>query len=154
MIACCVVQDMASDFIAGKSDLSADDFKENFLELRQTYWMRKVKQEKIEELLKNQRPTPAPRAVRTQPHPVDPAHSVPTHLHPPYPMDARRPSDPVPGSSVPPPYSTHAAVSMPRPPPPGHPFSSIQPSYPGSYPSRQPMRPPGQSSYASYSHRY
>ena len=150
---------MASDFISGKSDLSADDFKDKFLELRQTYWQRKVKSEKLDELIKNQRPTPAPRGPRTiaHPHPVpqNPAQSLPAHVQhqTPYPMEPRRPSEPLPTTSMPPPYAAQPNLSMPRPPPPGHPFSSIPPSYPG-YPVRPPQRPPVHSSYAPYPHRY
>lgn len=155
---------MASDFIAGKSEFSADEFKDRFFELRQTYWMRKVKTDKFEELLKNQRPTPAPRVPRTQPpqpnvQDQNPAQSLPAHMqhHAPYPAESRRTSEPI--SSMPPPYSVGSSMPMPRLPPPGHPFSSIPPSYghqPGpsaGYPARPPPRP-GHGPYASYGHRY
>ena len=157
---------MASDFVSGKLDLSVDDFKDQFLELRQAYWTRKVKSEKLDELLKNLRPTPAPRGVRTpatatqlQPLPHQhPAHSLPPHLQTqtPYPMEQRRPSEPTPMSSMPPPYAAQANVSMPRPPPPGHPFSSIPPGYRPGYPMTRPPppRPSVPNSYAPYAHRY
>ena len=145
------LKDMASDFTAGKTDLSADDFKDKFLELRQTYWTRKVKKEKFEEFLKNQRPTAAPRVPRTQPQPVvqpqNPAHSLPAHMHTqtPYPMELRRPSEPLPStSSIPPPYASQANVSMP----PGYHHQT-----PG-YPVRPPMRPPMQHNQYAYGHRY
>ena len=163
---------MASDFVAGKSDLSMDDFKDKFLEMRGTYWMRKVKSEKLDELLKNQRPTPAPRTLRTQPQPqvsTSPAQSLPPHMagQAPYHVEPRRPSEPMPTASMPPraaPYAVQPNVSMPHPPPPGHPFSSI-PSYPQQaaagypqtgypqtgYPARPPMRP-APPPYASYGH--
>lgn len=158
---------MASDFVSGKSELAVDDFKDQFLKLRQSYWTRKVKSEKLDELLKNQRPTPAPRGPRTpvsmapQPHqvpPQNPAHLLPAHLQTqaPYPVEPRRPSEPSPMSSMPPPYAAQANVSMPRPPPPGHPFSSVPPSYRpvAGYPVRPPPRPPMHNSYTPYTHRY
>ena len=158
---------MASDFVSGKSDLSSDDFKDQFLELRQAYWMRKIKNEKLDELLKNQRPTPAPRGPRTpitaaQPHPLPPQHpaqSLPPHLQSQalYPVESRRPSEPSPMSSIPPPYAAQSNVSMPRPPPPGHPFSSMPPGYqPAGYPITRPppLRPSVHNSYAPYAHRY
>lgn len=156
-------QNMASDFIAGKSDLSVDDFKDQFLELRQAYWMRKVKSDKLDELLKNQRPTPAPRGARTpvtptQPQPLppqNPAQSLPAHLQPsqaPYPVEPRRGSQPTP----PPPYARRGPVSMPRLPPPGHPFSSMPPGYQPGYPMTRPPppRPSAHNSYTPYPHRY
>lgn len=149
---------MAADFVAGKSDLPVDSFKDKFLELRQKYWMRKVKAEKLEELLKNQRPTPHPRVPRTQPQPQvqmqNPAQSLPSHMQhqpAPYPVDSRRPSEPVPTMSIPAPYAARTNVPLAQPPPPGHPFSSVPPSYPG-YPPRPPQRPPVHS--YQYGHRY
>lgn len=161
------IQNMASDFMSGKSDLSVEEFKDQFLELRRTYWMRRVKCEKLDELIKNQRPTPAPRAPRTPvaaqpqlavPSQQHPSHSLPAHFQQqaaPYPIEPRRPSEPTPLSSMqPPPYSAQPNVSMPCVPPPGHPFSSIPPSYHQGYPSRPPLRPPVLSSYTPYQHRY
>ena len=154
------VQDMAADFVAGKSDLSADDFKENFLSLRQTYWTRKVKSEKLEELLKNKRPQALPRVPRTQlqppVQPQNPAQSLPAHMQhqpAPYPVELRRPSEPTPTMSMPAPYAVQPNVSMPHPPSPGHPFSSVPAGYPG-YPMRPPQQPPARTQYAPYAHRY
>lgn len=148
---------MAADFIAGKSDLSADDFKENFLSLRQIYWTRKVKAEKLAELLKNKRPQAHPRVPRNQMQPYvqpqNPAQSLPAHVQhqsAPYPVELRCPSEPTPTLSMPAPYAVPPNVSMPRPPPPGHVFSSVPTSYPG-YPMRS-SQPP--TPYAPYTHKH
>ena len=67
------------DFVAGKATF--DEFKEKFLELRTTYWLRKVKTDKLTELNKRR-----PSATRSGSGPQGPA---------PYPLAPRMP---VPGS--------------------------------------------------------
>lgn len=144
------------DYVAGKTELTLEAFQEEFLKLRTEYWLRKVKAEKMDELLKNRIPMPAPRSPRIHhvPPPSDPARSLPTSA--PYPADARRMPDP---SASLPPYSstspTGRGMPLPRLPPPGHPFT---PNYAspyhqgpvGSYPNRPPPAP----GYPYNQHRY
>ena len=134
--------------------MSLEDWAEEFKKQRVLYWLRKVKTEKMEELLKKKQPKPAPRSPRANKptesiHPpylaplsTSPAQSLPVsaNLHPPYPAP-RRISEP--GQSLP-------QYQMPQPMPPSsmHPFPAAaftsyhpQPSNP-PYPGRpQPPRP-------------
>ena len=142
--------------------MSCDTFLADFQEQRTLYWLRKVKAEKMEELLKKNRPVPSPRSPRTPRQPVIPpyiapmpgthhAQSLPTSsLQTPYPPgppvmsnpsrsippDSRRMSNPA--QSMPPYHPRLPQMPMPQPPgpPQGHPFPAA--AFSGYHP-----HPPG-----------
>lgn len=116
---------MADGFVAGLSELRCDAFVADFQEKRMLYWLRKVKAEKMEELVKNIRPVAAPRSSQNPREHITPpyvaplsgaAQSLPTTVNQtPYPpgpnpvhsiADPRRMSTPV--YSIPPGHSAHA----------------------------------------------
>ena len=154
---------MADKYVAGLSEMSMDSFVTDFQEKRTLYWLRKVKAEKMEELLKNMRPVAAPRSPRTsrQPNPPyvaampggprpNPAQSLPPPHHMPYPPDPRRPSNP--GVSMPPYHQGGPQMPMPQ----GHPFPAAAfSSYyrpPAAQPPYQPRggTPPRPAPYGRY----
>ena len=153
-------QELADTFIAGTSDLNMEKFAVEVHEQRVLYWLRKVKAEKMEGLLKSRRPTPvtrSPQPSRAQvnppylspmpnSHPPPPTHSLPPTSHAvSYPHDPRRPSDP--GQSMPPYYQAAPRMPMPSMAPTRHPFPAAAFSY-----YRPPQQPyPGPNKPAPYS---
>ena len=163
---------MADNYVSGSSEMSLDSFVSDFQEQRSLYWLRKIKAEKMDQLLKNMRPVPAPRSSKQnavsppyispmptprhpqslpsssahQPYPVGPLHSIPPS-HP----DPRRTSNPA--HSMPP--YPQRSPQMPVPPAQGHPFPAAAfSSYPSGgvtqgYPPPQ-QRPPHPHPYGSY----
>lgn len=141
--------------------MPVDQWLESVIRQRQLYWLRKVKAEKMEELVKQKQPRPMPRSPRVPragpetsmppylaPLPQqNPTHSLPAHMQPqpPYPTDTRGALNPSPAASLPP-YQP-PQMSMPQPSmPPGHPFphaafTPYQPRSPGQYPRQPPPRP-------------
>lgn len=121
--------------------MSVSEFSEEFLKLRTQYWLRKVKAEKMEDLLKNRQPKAAPRQPRVGGPPApyrapfqssNPMHSLPVVGPPHYPPDSRRVSDPPAPAPYPP-----GPSSMPQPHPTGHPFpaAAFTPYNPHHHPS-------------------
>ena len=115
---------MASDFVSGKLSLSLEEFQEQFVKQRTLYWLRKVKAEKMKELLMNYRPTAAPRhnlpaaTSSTAPYPTpSPLHSLPVHQqHPPHSSSSSSPGyPPDPSSSLPPYPAGQSAMPAPGP---------------------------------------
>ena len=140
------------NFIAGKSELPLQEFHAEFIKQRSQYLLRKVKAEKLDELLKNRIPVPAPR-TRTHKNPSNPVQSLPT----PYPPDSRRMPDPA--ASLQPysasPRGSSGGMPVPHFPPPGHPFTPGYAAYSpqnmaGSYQNRPPPIP----GYSYNQHRY
>ena len=111
---------MASEFIGGKSTLSLEDFQEDFIKQRTLYWLRRVKSEKMKELLQNSRPIPAPRKAHTSASAL-PAANVATTNPPPVqslpPQHAHPSSSPgypsEPTASLPP-YPSRPVMPMPQ----------------------------------------
>ena len=147
---CSLLQELADKYLSGKP---VDDFVEEFMRLRSQYWLRKVKAEKMDELIRSQHPSPRSRPKRppnpvirppyVSPMPVPhPAHSLP-------PSQARSPGR-SPAQSLPP----YAHQPMPQPPV-NHPFPAAaftpyqpprppqQPAHPGYYPHAPPPKPGG-----------
>ncbi len=91
------IQDFAADFIGGKSSLSLEEFSEEFVKQRTLFWLRKVKAEKMKELLANYRPTPMPRSsgpgssTSYTPSPTAGHFPDPTSSVPPYPLATNMP---------------------------------------------------------------
>ena len=154
---------MADRYVAGLSEMSCDRFVAGFHEQRTLYWLRKVKAEKMEELLKNMRPVAAPRSPRPSQPPTNPpyvapmpgvpqaSHSLPTAsipAHYPHPTHSVPPRHRVsnPAQSMPPYHPSMPQMPMPQPQGPhqGHPFpaaafTGYQP--PSGYPPRPPAQP-------------
>lgn len=136
-----------ADFVGGKTSLGLEDFSESFIKQRTLYWLRRVKAEKMRELMASYRPTPLPRTAvptttihnstsHTSPlHSLPPQHMLPpSHLSdptvslPPYPARGGMPQPQIPSSgSFPvvayPPHKQHvprpaARQGHPGPPPP------------------------------------
>jgi len=149
--------------------MSVDNFTKEFLDQRTQYWLRKVKAEKMVELLRNKQPKPIPRSPRNaRAPPVKPApylsplaHSTPAQSLPasgtaPYPPGNRRVSDPAPT-----PYPPGPSI-MPQPAPPtGHPFPAAaftpyqpQPHHSAHYPNHPPPHPPYSGRSPQYSYRW
>jgi len=144
------LQDFAADFIGGKSTLNLEEFSEEFVKKRMLFWLRKVKAEKMRELLANYRPTPMPRASMpsTSSMPMSPGNSFPspTGSYPP-----QRFSDPA--ASLPP-YPQNSSSGMPNPQSsmgPRGPFTAA--SY-SSVPASMPTRPPPYGGNRINQHRY
>jgi hypothetical protein len=167
-------EEMADRYVAGLSEMNCDAFVADFQEQRTLYWLRKVKAEKMEELLKNMRPTAAPRSPRPAISPATPPYiapmpgipqpsrsfptaSIPTpYPHPGHSVPPRhRGSNPA--QSMPPYHPRMPQMSMPQPqpqgPPQGHPFPAAAftgyqpPGVPTGYPPRPPPHPAPYSSY-------
>lgn len=122
-----LLQDLASDFVGGKSSLSLEQFQDEYLKQRTLYWLRKVKVEKMKELLQNYRPTAAPRTVHSTtastsqpPAPqgasnfTSPLHSLPAQQQHPPPQGSSPGYPPNPSSSLPP-YPQHSHMPNPNP---------------------------------------
>lgn len=137
-------QELGDSYLSGKSEMSVSEFSEEFLKLRTQYWLRKVKAEKMEDLLKNRQPKAAPRQpkvggppprppapYRAPFQPSNPMQSLPVVGPPHYPPESRRVSDPAPAPYPPGPSS------MPQPHPTGHPFpaAAFTPYNPQHHPS-------------------
>ena len=106
------LQEMADRYVSGLTDMNSDAFVSEFQGQRTLYWLRKVKAEKMEQLLKNIRPVAAPRSPRPSHPSANPpylapmqgnalhtstsSHSLPasSYHQPPY------PPNPHPGNSV------------------------------------------------------
>lgn len=125
-------EDLASDFVGGKLSLSLEEFQEKFFKDRTLYWLRRVKSEKMKELLAGYRPTPSPRTLRSTPSSGKspaPMQSLPPQPTPGYPTSQSTASLP--------PYPSNN-VSMPTPNPGPFPAAAyargppIRPSYSGS----------------------
>ena len=104
---------MAADFVGGKSPLSVEEFTESFIKQRTLYWLRKVKSEKMKELI---RPVPVPRTVHkhtpTTTSPIPTSYSTPLQSLPP--QHSQPPSRrPEPSSSLPP-YPPQPRMPMPQ----------------------------------------
>ncbi|CAI8027198.1 Vacuolar protein sorting-associated protein 37A [Geodia barretti] len=160
-------EELADSYVSGSSDISADDFVAQYQEKRTLYWLRKVQAEKMEELLKNMRPVPAPRrssnnrpsipAPYVSPMPR-PSTSLPvsTPHHPPY-LHGPAPPPGVysqmqnPAQSIQP-YHQAQRMPIPQPgvPPHGHPFNPAAPFARYPVPLQRPVTPYG--SY--YANRY
>lgn len=161
---------MADRYVSGSSDMNYDAFVSEFQAQRMLYWLRKVKAEKMEQLLKNMRPVAAPRSPRpghpsvnppylapmtgNSIHPNTSSHSLPVSTHqPPYPPHNPHPSHsmhPMPAQHDPrrmsnpaqsmPPYPQHVS-QMPAPQ--GHPFPAAAfTGYPGVTPGYPPPQQP------------
>ena len=155
----CSPQQLADSYISGSSQISADEFVTQFQEKRMLYWLRKVRAEKMEELLKNIRPVPTPRSPRPSsakpaiPPPYIapmPAHSLPVsaaHHHPPYPHGPMQPHMTRPNQSMAP--YPHQVPQMPMPG--GHPFPHAAfAGYSGQVPPRYPTPQQHPHPYSSY----
>lgn len=147
-------ENMAADFIGGKSSLNLAEFEEKFMQDRTLYWLRKVKVEKMKELLLNYRPTPSPRTARSLPTSTPPA--IASVSSPPYPGSSpmqslpaqhQSPGYPVglPTASLPPYPPTNA---MPAPQKVTHPFAYTP------YPNAAPARPPPYAGPRFNQHRF
>ena len=137
---------MASDFVAGKSSLSLEEFQEEFVAQRKLFWLRKVKTEKMKELLLNYRPTPSPRNIHksssenqmtssnAQPPPYpSPLQSLPVqHAH-----SSTGYPDSSPSSL--PPYPPRSSMPVPSRPTANQPFPAAAYT---PYNSVPPQRPP------------
>lgn len=155
------MQELADSYVSGTSDISSDDFVTQYQEKRTLYWLRKVRAEKMEELLKNIQPVAAPRSPRPRasvpaPYVAPMSHSLPvsTHHHPSYPQGPAPPGYshvPNPAQSIHP-YHHQAPTRMPMPqpgvPPQGHPFNPAA-SY-ARYPGQMPYPPRPVPPYGSY----
>lgn len=144
------------DFINGKSSMSLEEFEEEFVKQRTLFWLRKVKSEKMKELLLNYKPTPAPRTIHnctsdssmtsnTPPYPNSSSPSL--HSLPP---QSRAQSLPDPAASLPP-YPNQPG-SMPSPDRSSLPFPAAAYT---SYPKPVPVRPPAYSGPSRFAqHRF
>lgn len=128
---------------------------EKFLKERTLYWLRKVKLEKMKELLQNYRPVPAPRTSHSTPtstssaappYPADnpgPMHSLPPqHQSPGYPVA------PNPAVSLPP-YQQHRPMPAPARNPHPFPAAAFTP-----YTNATPPRPAPYTGNMFNQHRY
>ena len=148
--------------------MSVDEFSDEFLKLRTQYWLRKVKAEKMEDLLKNRQPKAAPRPQKVGGPPPRPPAPYRAPYQPPNPMYSlpvagpshyspdRRVSDPAP---APAPYPSGPSP-MPQSHPTGHPFPAAaftpyNPQHHPSphYPNYRPPHPPYSSRPPPYGYR-
>ena len=111
------MQDLASTILAGGSELRPDEFISQFRSKRTTYWLRKIKVEKMDRLIKER-----------------PAHPSPSASIPPYPTVGLS------GPVMPHPFPTSSSAQGARAvPPKPAPYSVTHSVPPASYPS--PVRP-------------
>lgn len=120
------MQDLAADFVGGKSSLALEEFQEKFIELRTLYWLRKVKTEKMKELVANIRPTPAPRTFHNTTGFLPPLQSLPAQSNP-SPGYSQEPA-----SSLPP-YPSQSTMPVPNNPFPAAAYTKPGPPKPAPY---------------------
>lgn len=113
---------MADRYVAGSSDLDCDVFVADYQKKRTLYWLRKVKAEKMEELVKNMRPVAAPRSPRHSREHITPPYvaPMPGHSLPPTVHQTPYPPGPNPAHSIPPGPRKMSAPVYSTPPAPGH----------------------------------
>lgn len=148
-----------ADFVGGKSSLNLEEFSEEFVKQRTLYWLRKVKAEKMKELIANYRPTPLPRttapatSVPNSTSYTSPLHSLPPHHDsghlpdptvslPPYPNQVRMPQPQVPSGG---PFPSAAYTPYPSKQPPPRPAARQMPPGPP---------PPYGGQFRANQHRY
>lgn len=155
----CYIQEMADQYVSGSSDMNCDAFVSEFQKQRMLYWLRKVKAEKMDQLIKNFRPVAAPRSPRPSRQNVDPPYLSPMpqatpalHSLPVSTPQAPYPHNPHPAQSIPPHHDprrmSNPAQSMPpypqhlpqMPVPQGHPFPAA--AFTGYPPPQRPARSP------------
>ncbi len=144
---CFFLQDFASDFVSGKSSLSAEEFVECLVSQRSQYWLRKVKLDKFDDLAKNQRPVPAPRNRGPPSEGLSTSYTGPQGSS----LPVGSPSAMTAPTQSLPPYPTAGISGMPRPAQqpfpaaayPGYqqPQQSVYPPPGQNYPQPQPVRP-------------